>query len=386
MTNIPNDRFTLRWLPAAALAVAMMGVASPAWAGETEKEKTVSQTYVITTTADKDADVVIADGENKIESETISITIDNGDVKVIHNGEVLAADRIKMEGDNIILLDEDGQQMKAVPRIMHVGENTWTTDPNLRSRIWVGGDESWGDAFKVYQDAFSNIWTTKPGTGFKYWSEAEAPKVMIGIAMEVPGEALCKHLQLDRDVVTLVAEVHEGLPAEEAGLEKYDIIVKIDGDEPADPKTVHEVIADKEPGDLVELTVVQAGKTKTFDVELAPYDPETMIGEMLIYGMPDGFNWTMGDRDFMRLQDEDFFRMPRMNRFIFRPEGDDKLIQRFVQPQIEMRLRDAFEESGEDAEPAEEAIVKENQALTVRLAELEKKLDKLMKRLERNKK
>jgi hypothetical protein len=317
--------------------------------------------------------------------------MENEDIKVIINGEVIPPERIKRDGERIIILDEDGEEMESVPMIMHITDGVWSLGDDKLKSFWTGvGDYEKAlekyRSFDKYEDLIQQYGSFfKSHEGWEAFGQGETPKVMIGVILDKPGEALCKHLDLDADAVTLISGLYKGLPAEKAGLEQYDIILKIDGKTPADPETIQKLLADQEPGDVVQLTVIQAGKRKNFEIELAPYDAEAMKKDIMIGRGPDILTWSFAGPDQMRfIRPEELVR-PKIDRFIFKPEGRDEMIQQFVMPKVDMKVQEKLKSLREGEEGQQEDIAQLNQKLRERLAELEKKLEKLMKRVEQEK-
>ncbi|HEX2273973.1 MAG TPA: trypsin-like peptidase domain-containing protein [Acidimicrobiales bacterium] len=67
----------------------------------------------------------------------------------------------------------------------------------------------------------------------------------------------------------VVEEVVDGSPADRAGLEPGDVIVSVGGTAVDDPEELREAIADRRPGEQVQLTFRRDGDTRTVDVTLA---------------------------------------------------------------------------------------------------------------------
>ena len=65
-----------------------------------------------------------------------------------------------------------------------------------------------------------------------------------------------------------IDKVSDGSAAEEAGLEKGDVITKIDGKEVSKMSELQEQIAQHKPGDKVKITYLRSKKAKTIDVTL----------------------------------------------------------------------------------------------------------------------
>ena len=104
----------------------------------------------------------------------------------------------------------------------------------------------------------------------------EHPKVMLGVQLAPPGEALEIHLRLDPDSATMISRVYEGLAADEAGLAEYDIIVAINGNTPANHGSIREVLSEQDPGDEVTLTIIHEGKKRKVNVQLQEYKAEQL--------------------------------------------------------------------------------------------------------------
>lgn len=93
----------------------------------------------------------------------------------------------------------------------------------------------------------------------------------LGVQLSPVPAALAYHLGL-KETGAMVANVFEGSPAEKAGLDRYDVIVKADGKTVAGGMEAVSKFAinirDKKPGDTLELTVFNQGQEKTLSIEL----------------------------------------------------------------------------------------------------------------------
>jgi serine protease Do len=74
---------------------------------------------------------------------------------------------------------------------------------------------------------------------------------------------------LSNDKGALVQAVRPGLPAAEAGVQKGDVIVKVDGQPVVTSDEVVRLVTSKEPGSNVRLTVIRGGKEVTLTARLA---------------------------------------------------------------------------------------------------------------------
>lgn len=97
-------------------------------------------------------------------------------------------------------------------------------------------------------------------------------RAMLGITMSEPSSALLEHLGLETAVQ--IESVMEGLPAEKAGLQRNDLIVGVNGQQPMDIEALRRLIREKSPGDEIVLEVVRRGQSMKVTVTLQkPSDP-----------------------------------------------------------------------------------------------------------------
>ncbi len=226
------------------------------------------------------------------DATSIEIRIENGKTTARVNGEDIPADRIKTEDGKITILDDQGNSIREVPlsigggaddMFLWLGDKPFDAFGGMDFDVDLNGmdmDQLMGMAgnqapmIRQYIQALPR----NGGLGFNAGPDtmAEPPKVMVGISMANPDEALAKHLKLDAKAVTLVAQVQDGLPAAEAGLEQFDIITAVDGGVPAGPSEIREVLRDKNPGDTVKFTVLRAGEKKDVEVKVEAFDSKKL--------------------------------------------------------------------------------------------------------------
>lgn len=85
----------------------------------------------------------------------------------------------------------------------------------------------------------------------------------LGVYMQPISKDLRNGLDLKVDNGVLIRGVADGSPAEAAGIEKGDVIVKFDGKDVDSPRDLRELVEDVEPGSSVEIELVRDGKTMT---------------------------------------------------------------------------------------------------------------------------
>ncbi len=246
------------WFALGAMGIAAAALlAGRATAGCPQEEvRLICKTVVITDDASMAA---FSDGQ------TIEVRIEDGDISVKVDGEEIPADRIiRGDDERIIILDEDGNEIEVFGGRSGDGDRA----RRFRFRRGLRGDAPRG------------------GPGSRFEIDVPHPKVMLGIHLAKPGKALQRHLGLEPDSTTMISGLYEGLPAHDAGLNQFDIITAIDGQTPADPHSIHEALADREPGETITLSVIHEGRAGEIVVTLEAFDADAMHSAELIGGGP----------------------------------------------------------------------------------------------------
>ncbi|MFH1417913.1 MAG: PDZ domain-containing protein [Planctomycetota bacterium] len=89
----------------------------------------------------------------------------------------------------------------------------------------------------------------------------EAGGPWLGIQFGPVPKPLARHLNLDDDLCLMVLNVVEGSPADEAGLQQYDVIASIKGEDvPADVGEFLNVVRGFEPGDTPVFSVIRGAE------------------------------------------------------------------------------------------------------------------------------
>lgn len=210
------------------------------------------------------------DGDN-----TVEVKIENGKVvsaKV--NGKEVPKDRIKRHDGRVDIVDEDG----GVIQSFSVGQGGAGT-------FWRGEGNKGGQFFGPGQFKFD------PGQFVftPFGEAAEPPKVMLGVNMSEASDDDLADLK-DVEAAIRIDHVIDDLPAAKAGLKEGDLVTAINGQKPATPEKLREVLKEKEAGDKVKLAVVhENGKQEIVTVELAEYDAEKLgIAAVAVEGFDPG--------------------------------------------------------------------------------------------------
>ena len=95
-----------------------------------------------------------------------------------------------------------------------------------------------------------------------------APRAWLGIQPEELAEQLRAQLEIEDGVGLLVADVVSGSPAEQAGLRKNDILLKIDGQPVRGEEGLAKFMEAAKPGQEAALTILRRGKEQDLKVKL----------------------------------------------------------------------------------------------------------------------
>src|SRR5581483_10494377 len=90
----------------------------------------------------------------------------------------------------------------------------------------------------------------------------------LGIATVSLTPGIQRQLGLDTTKGAVVASVTPGSGAEQAGLAQGDVITKIDGKDVASADDVTAAVADRKPGDTIDITIDRNGQTRTLSAKI----------------------------------------------------------------------------------------------------------------------
>ncbi len=109
----------------------------------------------------------------------------------------------------------------------------------------------------------------------------------LGVSTEKVTDELKKEKKLSVKEGVYVIEVHDGSPAEAAGLKEGDVIAQVDGKEIIDPKALSDIIRSKKEGDEVKITFYRNNKKNSTSVTLAQRETSRSYS----YGHGDHEHW-----------------------------------------------------------------------------------------------
>lgn len=286
--------------------------------------------------------------------QVYELRIADGKVTAKVNGKEVPANRIVKEEDGIKLLDQDGNVIQRFSIVVGDGHAVVGGVPAIPA---VPGALGWDDGQPLMEEA--------------------RPKVMLGINMAAPSEALNRNYGLEPGQAILIDRVLDGLAADRAGIRENDIITEIDGKKPASPETLWEALKDKEPGDTVTFTVLRKGGNRAIRVKLDAYDADKLAPLMTGPGVGGAGPQDLGDvnmagREAERMLEElrksgkAWTRIPGVegNVMTIRPDV-------FVAPRVGDRMADMDRRMSE----LDEKLTR----LSEQMAKIEAMMDKLAK-------
>ena len=103
------------------------------------------------------------------------------------------------------------------------------------------------------------------------------PTVMLGVTMEQPGPALCKHMNLNPARTTLLVDIIPGLPGDKAGLVDHDLVVAVDGSPNAGANDIRNLLKKMKPGDTITFMVQRGAEKKSVTLTTVPWIAEHMV-------------------------------------------------------------------------------------------------------------
>jgi serine protease Do len=99
----------------------------------------------------------------------------------------------------------------------------------------------------------------------------------VGISFKALDEDIANDLHIDKTAGLYVDDVLPGSGAAQAGLQKGDIITKVEGNTAYETSDLEETVGRLEPGDKVHLTVARGNEVKNFTVTLKANAPEPKV-------------------------------------------------------------------------------------------------------------
>lgn len=327
------------------------------------------------------------------DGSSVELRIENGEVVVAKiDGKSIPPDRVRKSGDGYEILGEDGKVLRRIAAGAQIPPRM-----DARPRVRVQRDVELGRSIEPRR-------ASEPRRDAE---PASAPKSMIGVGLGSPDPALVHHLKIDRANATMVTNVVDGLPADAAGIEQFDVIVSVNGDRKASSENLRRVLREAEPGAKIALEVLRGSETRKVEVTAIEFDGDKLaFAEPLeVQGFPmepgEVFAFEGGDADGGGMM---FFigpdgqrremRMPVMPGMPMMPNGfDPAQMEEFERAmdgfnrrmeewsrRMEQRMRDGGPDGRLEPNEQREMRPRDNDE---RLRRMEERLDQIMRELER---
>lgn len=107
-----------------------------------------------------------------------------------------------------------------------------------------------------------------------------ATRGWLGVAIQNVDQALANSFGLDKPAGALIAQITQGSPAANGGLERGDIILDFNGKPVSYSSELPPLVGAVTPGDTVEVIVQRRGKRQTLDVTIEPLDEGRKISSI----------------------------------------------------------------------------------------------------------
>ncbi len=128
--------------------------------------------------------------------------------------------------------------------------------------------------FNIGNGTEIKVITSDAGAGTSAGTAAGQPKTVtwLGVALEEVSEELRAQLPLDPGTGLVVRSVLSDGPAGKAGLQKNDVLVKLDDQLLTNPSQLRALVAAKKDGDAVKLTYFRRGQQAALDAKLGTHE------------------------------------------------------------------------------------------------------------------
>lgn len=201
---------------------------------------------------------------------SVRVKVQNDDVVLVEvNGEAVPLERARLSARAIEVLDADGTVLQRFDRPRTGGSAQGLAQGGAR-RVERGGRGSVVRDREIVRSEPAEVRVVA----------TDMPKSMIGIGLGEIDPALAHHLALDPAKATLITNVIEELPAHLAGIERFDVIVSIDGSLSAPRAEVAAKLGRAAPGTKVTLKVRRGAETAEVEVTTAAVDPTRIQGDL----------------------------------------------------------------------------------------------------------
>lgn len=213
----------------------------------------------------------------ELEGEGYVVSVDGDDWKLIVGGEDVTEERLKQPEVAQLFTtswrgsDDESEDSAETGEIAIVGQ----TDSRfgLFSTATQGDGRfpalSWGQRRNILDgsgDAVASV--SRSGNGLNLRFLPRSKRAWLGVEVQPVTSALAEHLQIDADGTCLVSAVRKDSPAKKASIQVNDLIIRIDDDQVADSDSLIQLMAKRQPGEDVVVTVIRKGEVRAIPLKL----------------------------------------------------------------------------------------------------------------------
>ncbi len=105
-------------------------------------------------------------------------------------------------------------------------------------------------------------------------STGQVSRAFLGVSIQEVTSDIASQFKLDKAQGALIGDVAQNSPAQKAGIQPGDVILKLDGNEVTDSRSLQLAIAQMKPGRTIHLTLVRDGKQRDVQVTLGEQPAE----------------------------------------------------------------------------------------------------------------
>ncbi len=143
----------------------------------------------------------------------------------------------------------------------------------------------------------------------------------LGVMIQDLNQELAKSFNLSSSEGALISEVMENSPAEKAGIQRGDVVLRFNGNPVKDARSLSRLVAQTQPGTKVKVTVLRGGQEKNIDVIVGQM-PESVAGLQEDVGEKEEVSWGISVQDLT----------PDLKRHMNLPQGETGVLVTWVEP------------------------------------------------------
>jgi len=110
-------------------------------------------------------------------------------------------------------------------------------------------------------------------------ADKEGPKTWLGVVLNEVSPAVASQLPIDPGTGLLVEHVTPESPAAKAGLQRHDVLLRLSDQVLIAPKQFQTLIANRKPGETVEIALLRKGQPQTVTATIAARQPGDGLGD-----------------------------------------------------------------------------------------------------------